>query len=665
MYKLNHLDRKKVKVKSVFDNGKLLVVQSDNDEFMVKGNFQYIYPEDKLLLFGSFKQNKSIGRYFNTHFYREFINAFWIGKWLKLFKNLSDKEIINLLIYENNSDIIKKEWDDILVLQEIFKVLKKNGITDDIIAHLELRFKYNPNELYQDPYVLLNYPVIHTTLVEELVSAFPVFSNNSSKANHLLSQLLQKANQRGHLYLPREDVLNELLKYQITLDDVDESKFIITPQTIHSKECYFTEYDVAKNIIDRLQQEKDEATLEMITNWENEKGFNLAQNQKEAVLMALKEPFCVVTGGPGVGKTTTCNCITDLLAKKYSITFVAPTGRAAKRAKESTGLDTQTIHRMLLFDGNGFNKNKDNQIQTDVLVIDESSMVDSELLRAMLEAIPLKTKIIFVGDVDQLPSVGAGQVLKDLIDSNVVPVTRLTEIFRQAADSPIISCAYAVNRSELPKLESHEDLIYIKKDDEEDIKDDTLSISLDLYRKENIFDVQVLIPLYKGPVGIDEINRQIQQRLHPNEKGVKIFDYELRLGDKVIQTRNDYVKGIYNGDVGVVTFCTPSAIRVRFQDSDKETEYFPNDFKDLQLSYAITIHRAQGSEYKFAIIPVAKTHGIMLQKNLLYTAITRAKKKLWMIYDMEALKTAISPESVPPRFTALKKMLQDEKKISA
>jgi exodeoxyribonuclease V alpha subunit len=341
-----------------------------------------------------------------------------------------------------------------------------------------------------------------------------------------------------------------------------------------------------------------------------------------------------------------------------SILMVAPTGRAAKRANESTGLPTSTVHRLLEYNGTTFQKDEYNQIQTDILVIDECSMIDAPLLLQLLKATPLKTKIIFVGDVDQLPSVGPGQTLKDMIDSEKVPVTRLTEIFRQAADSPIITLAYAVNRGEMPNCEDHEDLEYIEFEEEEHVCQKTVEIASKLYKENDLFDVQVLVPMNKGKVGIKKINNELQARLTKPEPSVKIGDYEIRLDDKVIQTKNDYERSIYNGDVGKVTYVSNHLIKVKFQGSEEETRYTKEKFQELKLSYAITVHRSQGSEYKYAIIPTVNSYSRMLQKNLLYTAITRAKKKLWMIYQQSALEECVKLTSVPRRNTTLCELLK-------
>lgn len=652
------LERVQCKVKNVFQTGKLLVGFIKDREYFVKGDFIEVFPNDELILFGEFQSNYLYGKCFETHFYREVLNEFWLAKWLKINKPYSDAKIINMIVEKKDLQEVSEEWEKITRIQSIFKFLYQKGIPAEVIAYFEKRFRWKWDLLIEDPYLLLQHPSISYELVEEIISSFNCKSPNNSKGRYLLEQLLKKAKQNGHLYLPYEKANKELKKHGVKLQNVElYDPFYLFHQRIYLKDLFELENQIAQNILTRLRLPIHQVDSSVIQTWENQKGFILAKNQVEAVNMALKHSFCIVTGGPGVGKTTVCNAITDILGNEHSILMVAPTGRAAKRAKESTGLNTSTVHRLLEYNGIRFNRNENNPIETDCLVIDESSMVDSELLLALLKATPINTRVIFVGDVDQLPSVGPGQILRDMIESEAIPVTRLTEIFRQAADSPIINCAYSINDGKMPDLSYHPDLHHLSLEDDTDIFQKTIKISEKLYRKNNPFDVQILIPLYKGPCGIDSVNKELQKMLNPNAASVKVKHYELRLGDKVIQTKNDYEKGIYNGDVGIITSLNQHSLNVLFQGEKKETVYTKEEFHTLQLSYAITVHRSQGSEYKFAIIPVADSHGGMLQKNLLYTAITRTKKRMWLIYNEEALEKAVHPESVPKRFTSLRDLL--------
>lgn len=652
-------------VKHVYPDTSMMMVIHNKDDLMVRLVAKDIYPEDRLILYGNYKQNYHWGRYFDVLFYREVFDELWVAKWLKLTKQLRDDEIVDLIVEKKEIAMYKEELRDIFRVEKMFHFLLTQGVSEQTVAFIEQDYRYRFVSLIQNPYQLLKYPQITFGLVEQVIEKYALQNPLEARAEYLMEHFLNKANQSGHYFLPKDEMEKRLKKYAVSFDEVkailpSSEKFYFQEDSVYLKQHYKTETWIAQNIAQRIAQPKETVDSSVVEVWEEETGFTLAKNQKEGVKMALQEKFCIVTGGPGVGKTTVCKCITDLLGKTYSILMVAPTGRAAKRANESTGLNTSTVHSLLGYNGQDFHRNKDNPVETDVLVIDESSMIDAPLLAALLDAIPMYTKIIFVGDVDQLPSVGPGQILKDLIDSGNVPVTRLTEIFRQAADSPIITLAYAVNRGELPELQNHEDLLYIEKEKEEDLFLETVNIAEKLYKEHDLFDVQVLIPMYKGPVGIDAVNRELQKRLNPHSPSVKVGDFEIREKDKVIQTRNVKEKGIYNGDVGVVTKATPYKITVHFQGSDHETEFSPEEFWDLQLSYAVTVHRSQGSEYRFVVIPTVNSYGVMLQKNLLYTAITRSKKKLWMLYQGEALKKAIRLDSVPERYTTLKELLKNK-----
>jgi len=652
----------KVKVKNTFlDKGYMTVQTLDEkvENVLVKGKFTDIFPGDTLFLYGSYEKNKGFGRYFHTKFYRESCDDLWLAKWLQLKKGFSPKKIVNIIVEQKEMEDILDEYELLNKVRSIFAYLETIEIDPQTLAYLEQLYRWTWKKLIDDPYQLLNLVDISYEQVQHIIEHFHCQNPHSSKMGYFMYNELLKANQNGHFFLEKQVLKNRLEKQGVSFTETEmDQRFFKRKNHIYIKDYFDIEKRIAKNIKQRLSLPKEKEDSSLIDQWEKETSFTLAKNQKEAVLMALKERFCIVTGGPGVGKTTVCKCITDLLGMHASILMVAPTGRAAKRAHESTGLPTSTVHRLLEYNGVAFQKHAENQIETDILVIDECSMIDAPLLLQLLEATPLETKIIFVGDVDQLPSVGPGQTLKDMIESEIVPVTRLTEIFRQAADSPIITLAYAVNRGEMPACEDHEDLEYIDFEEEEHVCQKTVEIASRLYQENDLFDVQVLIPMNKGKVGIKKINQELQAKLTNPTPSVKVADYEIRLGDKVIQTKNDYEKSIYNGDVGIVTYVSKGLIKVRFQGSEEETRYTKEKFQELKLSYAITVHRSQGSEYKFAVIPTVSSYGQMLQKNLLYTAITRAKKKLWMIYQEAALEACVKLTSVPKRNTTLCELLK-------
>lgn len=659
---MDQLEEVQGTVKEVYPDRQLLVLEKDADDLLVTVEFKQLYPGDRIRLFGVHRKTPLLGKLFAADYYREVPTRFWLAKWLKFDKNLSNRNILRILLRKKGIEAIWTDLEQQQQARELLDFLWKKGVSEQALAELEYEYGWGVPLLLKDPYRLLESPHIHLPMVEQLVERFSCESPQASRAKYLVTNLLKKAYEQGHFMLPKQKVEQFLTQQHLLLRNVSfDERIRVTEETFALHSSFSLENAISRSICERIRTvplfEEDP-----IERWEQANGFSLADNQKKAVRMALSEQFCVVTGGPGVGKTTVCKCITDLLGETQQVLMAAPTGRAAKRAKESTGLPATTIHRLLEYNGTGFRRHQERPIETDILVIDEASMIDAPLLGALLDALPTDVKIIFVGDVDQLPSVGPGQVLRDLIASAIVPVTRLTDIFRQAADSPIISCAYAVNEGKMPSLVSCEDLKYHCCEDEDGLLQETLEVAVSLYRKYDAFDVQLLIPQYKGAVGIDSVNRAVQDALFPDRAGVRIQHYDLKFGDKVIQTKNDSKKGVYNGDVGLVTFCTPEEIRVRFQGESEETMYEPSEFPQLQLSYAVTVHRSQGSEYANVVIPLTTDYRNMLQKNLLYTGITRAKKKLWILYEQEAFVRSVDPKSVPVRHTHLQELLRSHKK---
>ncbi|MBM3211482.1 ATP-dependent RecD-like DNA helicase, partial [Candidatus Poribacteria bacterium] len=393
--------------------------------------------------------------------------------------------------------------------------------------------------------------------------------------------------------------------------------------------------------------------------------------QKEAIKKTLISKVMILTGGPGTGKTTTLTGIIKLMEQlQMKVVLGTPTGRAAKRLGETTSREAKTIHRLLEFapGGGGFKKNQLEPLDADVVIIDESSMVDLVLMNNLLKAIKNDSILILVGDVDQLPSVGAGNVLKDLIDSGVVEVVTLTEIFRQAQKSMIVTNAHKINKGEFPSLsgEKDRDFFFIEEDDPEN----AAAVIVDLvtkrlpkyYKYDPIDDIQVLCPMYKGSVGADNFNQVLQNALNPDGESLPRGGRNFRSGDKVMQIRNNYDKEVFNGDIGRIASVDiiDQVVTVAFP--EKEVVYDAADLDELVLAYAITIHKSQGSEYKAVVIPVMTQHYMMLQRNLLYTGITRAKNLVVIVGSKKALGMAIRNNKVAKRYTSLAKRLQDRLK---
>ena len=468
---------------------------------------------------------------------------------------------------------------------------------------------------------------------------------------------------------------------------------------------YYAELGVANQFLRLLSNEGQNfsdgdtkasafSTDAVLTELEQEMGIRFASQQREAIHTAMTTRTMILTGGPGTGKTTTTVGMIRLFeAQGRHITLTAPTGRAAKRLSETTGGEAKTIHRLLEFSpqNNGFKRNRQNPLDTDVVIVDETSMVDLVLMNRLMQAIRPSTTLILIGDVDQLPSVGAGNVLKSLIDSQRIPVIKLTEIFRQAQESMIVMNAHRINKGDFPELTGDADrnFFFMEEDDPDEIVELICSLIADRlpqhYNYHPIDDIQLLCPMRRGALGTESLNKRLQEVLniaytsqtaHPLEKarfgarpykqGAQSFGQPrtaggFRIGDKVMQVRNNYDYDVFNGDIGRVVAIELMDKKVRVQFPDKQVAYDTADLGELVLAYATTIHKAQGSEYPAVVIPLHTQHYLMLQRNLLYTGITRAKERVVIVGTKQALGICIRNNQVMARNSYLAERLQWDK----
>ncbi|HEY3789174.1 MAG TPA: AAA family ATPase, partial [Urbifossiella sp.] len=446
-----------------------------------------------------------------------------------------------------------------------------------------------------------------------------------------------------------------------------------TAELLYLKPLYHAEIGVARQVkaLANGEHPLHGARIEAAVAWaETRMKITLAESQKKAIAAAVSQKLVVVTGGPGTGKTTIVRAILDIFtAKSLRVTLGAPTGRAAKRLAETTGREARTIHRLLEFDPAiaGFRRNRDNPLELDLLVVDEMSMVDLVLMNQLLRAVPASACVVLVGDVDQLPSVGAGSVLADLIESGVVPVAKLTEVHRQAKESWIVRAAHAVNNGDEPLSApaGTGDFYFIEVNEPPAIIDRIVQMVKERIPAKFGFDpfrdVQVLTPQVKTDLGVIHLNVQLQQALNPAKPGLaetKRFDTTFRVGDKILQVRNNYQREVFNGDIGRVAKID-TVDQILFAEFEgRRVEYEFSDLDELQLAYACTIHKGQGSEYPAVVIPVHTQHYVMLQRNLIYTAITRGRKLVALVGSRKALWRAVTNFETKTRFSLLKQRLQ-------
>lgn len=564
--------------------------------------------------------------------------------------------------------------------------LETHGVSGRYAARLVQ--KYGEEALYvltEEPYrMIAEIDGIGFKTADQIALAYGMDPQSPERLAAGLTYVLQDMTQNGHVCIPdRElvyraslilraeqlmlrDVLTEALAMgQLCADDYGGETYVYTLQA----------YEEERGVAERIREmaaytpPKPRRHVELfLDRWQESCQFQLAEGQREAVSQSLQSGMLVITGGPGTGKTTVVQAIIRLAEQEgLRIVLCAPTGRAAKRLAETTERKAKTIHRLLVPEGFAggrqvFEYNETKQLPADLVIVDEVSMLDMEMLYHLLQALSPRCRCILVGDADQLPSVGAGAVLHDIIQSEILPVVRLQTIFRQKEGGRIVTNAHLINGGRLPVVNEDEEFRFVEIEREEQGAD----VICRLYAAETAeagdkFAVQVLSPMYKNPCGVDNLNAVIQSAVNGPQKGKgehKAGKMTFRTGDKVMQKQNNYDKGVFNGDIGEIFAVQDDIVYVRYPEQD--IKYEGQEIDEITLAYAITVHKSQGSEYHTVIMTLVNSHGIMLQRNLLYTAVTRAKGKVILVGTKAALRTAVQNVRTSRRFTLLAQRLREE-----
>lgn len=585
-------------------------------------------------------------------------------------------------------------WTEQRSIRDVMVFLQGNGVSP---AYSQKIFKtYGKRSIEvvkENPYALARDIFgIGFKIADTIAAKLGVSKESPARVQAGIDYVLSELSSNGHVCYPLTDfcieaekmleVPQNLIIEGVTIlknsDRIEVQKMMHDGNFgdyIWKKSFYLSEIGIAREIKRLLcaQSNLREINKEKALTWVQEKlKITLGSNQKEAVTNALFGKMQVITGGPGTGKSTITNAILTITSELTDkIILAAPTGRAAKRMTEITGKKASTIHSLLEFNfkGGGFKKNRDDPLDCDLIIVDESSMIDTLLMYSLLKAIPNHARVVLVGDTNQLPSVGAGNVLKDIIASGSIPVVILNEIYRQAAGSQIITNAHKINQGNFPDVSNQmeSDFFFIENEEPEEVlKSIVTLVSNRLPKKYNFHplnEIQVLAPMKKGVIGTENLNLVLQETLNPNKKPLMRYGRRYCEGDKVMQIKNDYERNVFNGDVGIIKEIdhVDQQLVVTMDDGDVEYEF--DDLDNLVLAYAVSIHKYQGSECPCIVIPVHTTHFKLLHRNLLYTGVTRGKELVVVVGTKKAIYIAIKNDEVKKRYTGLRHALLNLNKV--
>lgn len=575
---------------------------------------------------------------------------------------------------------IRESWEKQKDIKNVMLFLQQYGVSTAYAAKIYRQYgKESIDKVQDNPYRLADdIWGIGFKTADSIASKMGYEKNDLRRCKSGISYTLNELSNEGHVYAVEEQLIETAKKLleadeepirQAVIEMIASENLIREDEAIYLPPFYHSERGTAKKLLALLQDQTPtlfglKADIKAI---EKVSGIEYDEVQIAAIKQAVRSKVMVLTGGPGTGKTTTTQGI--IAAYKTAgmrILLAAPTGRASKRMSEATGMEAKTIHRLLEFNPqDGYKRNDENPLEGDALIVDECSMIDIILMYNLMKAIPENMRLVLVGDIDQLPSVGAGNVLRDIIDSEKIPVVRLTRIFRQAQSSRIVMSAHAINQGRYPDTSNGKqtDFFFIKNEEPEQVAEEIVKLvkhRLPKAYNQPLNNIQVLTPMQRSVVGATNLNMMLQQALNTSNLGISRGGTTYKLGDRVMQVRNNYDKNVFNGDIGIVEQVSMEdrTLFVRFDDN--LVEYEASELDEVTLAYATTIHKAQGSEYPIVVIPILMTHFVMLQRNLIYTGITRAKKICVLIGQPKALAYAIRNLTVTKRNTKLKERLRGE-----
>lgn len=710
----------------------VLSVEADDDDYVLVGTFNYIAEGEFIKANGNMKLHPNYGEQLFVDEYEiieprelDSIQKYLESSAIKgvgeaLAKRIVKKFKMDTLrvmeeeperlaevkgVSEKLARSISEQIQEKKSMRDAMIFLQKFGISMKLSAKIYMEYGSKIYTIIEtNPYKLADdIDGIGFKIADDIAKKVGITADSKFRAIAGVEYILSNAMMSGHLYLP-DTVLNaefldlfgdNIFDFDSLLSEMQMEKRIVVKKNeetqVYLSQCYYTELAVAKMLTDiNIKAKYDIEKIEdKILKIEDKEGIVLDDLQRQAVIESISSGLIIITGGPGTGKTTTINTIIKYFESEgESIALAAPTGRAAKRMSEATSYEAKTIHRLLEITPNNsdnssnigthFERNEDNPLESDVLIVDEVSMVDIFLMNALLKAVAIGTRLILVGDINQLPSVGPGTVLKDMIDSNCFNVVRLNKIFRQSTGSDIVVNAHKIMTNEEIDLgKKSNDFIFIKQSNPEHVMDSVISLvrdKLPSYVKASTNELQVMTPMRKGPLGVELLNSFLQSKLNPASNSKKEKEYDatvFREGDKVMQIKNNYQKewfvynekhlpvdkglGVYNGDTGIIKeidmFSESFTI---FFDDGKVSNYEFSEFNEIELAYAITVHKSQGSEYPAVIIPVFKGPAMLMNRNLIYTAVTRAKKCVVLVGIPEVFYNMIQNTKEMARYTGLK-----------